>query len=261
MDATARFVELVGGPEAELPLDEACLLVAAHAHPGMAVDEHLDRLDRLALAVPDASVDGVVDLLFRKEGFRGNVEHYYEPENSFLDSVLERRLGIPITLSILTMEIGRRVGVPLDGIGMPGHFLIRERDHPQVFVDPFHAGRRLDVAGCAELFHRFQGTEATFGAELLDAVGPRAILARLLANLRATYHQRGDRRALVWTLRLRSRIPGVPLGEWRALASALTAIGRFDEAADELEGLAGHVDEPSATKLANRARELRARLN
>jgi regulator of sirC expression with transglutaminase-like and TPR domain len=111
------------------------------------------------------------------------------------------------------------------------------------------------------LFRRFQRNDVLFTAELLEPVGPRAILARLLANLRATYQQLGDRQALVWTLRLRSRIAGVPLGEWRALASALTATGRFEHSADELEGLAAHVDEPAATKLEARARELRARLN
>jgi regulator of sirC expression with transglutaminase-like and TPR domain len=261
MDATARFIELVSGSEAEMRLDEACLLVAAHAHPGLVVADQLAKLDDLAGRVAEPDVDAVVDLLFKREGFKGNVDDYYDPENSHLDSVLERRVGIPLTLSVLAMEVGRRVGVPLEGVGMPGHFLVRTRSDPPAFFDPFGGGRQLDVDGCADLLRQAQGNQVPFSIDLLDAVGPRAIVARLLANLRATYEQRGDRRALLWVLRLRSRIPGVPLVELRALASALASAGRFDEAAAELERLAGQIDEVPAGKLRSRARQLRALLN
>ena len=175
--------------------------------------------------------------------------------------MLDRRVGIPITLSVLAMEVGRRAGVLLDGVGLPGHFLVRTRSQPTVFLDPFAAGRQLDVDGCAELFRRSQGDAVPFDEALLAPVGSRAILARLLGNLRANYAQQGERSALVWVLRLRSAIPGVPLAERRDLASALAADGRFDEAAGELERLAGQVDESSAQKLLMRAGQLRAQLN
>ncbi|MEA3214863.1 MAG: hypothetical protein QOJ19_1019 [Acidimicrobiia bacterium] len=261
MDATARFIELVSGSEAELRLDEACMLVAAHAHPGLIVDDQLARLDDLASRVAQPDLDGIVELLFKTEGFRGNVEDYYDTENSFLDSVLDRRLGIPLSLSILTMEIGRRVGITLDGVGMPGHFLVRTRSDPPTFLDPFNGGRQLDVDGCADLLRQAGGDQVPFSIDLVDAVGSRAIVARLLGNLRATYEQRGDRHGLVWALRLRSRIPGMPLVEVRALASALASAGQFDEAAAELERLAGQVDKVPADKLRSRARQLRALLN
>lgn len=144
---------------------------------------------------------------------------------------------------------------------MPGHFLVRSRSDPPTFLDPFGGGRQLDVAGCEALLRQTQGDQVPFSVDLLDPVGPRAIVARLLANLRATYEQRGDRRGLVWVLRLRSRIPGMPLVESRALASALASAGHFDEAATELERLAGQVDEAPADKLRSRAKQLRALLN
>jgi regulator of sirC expression with transglutaminase-like and TPR domain len=261
MDPTARFVELVSGPEAALPLDEAWYLVSALARDGLDLADLRRHLDELAGRVTEASLDGVVRLLFEQEGFGGNSADYYDPDNSFLDQVLERRRGIPLSLSMLMIEVGRRAGLPLDGVGMPGHFLVRTRNEPPTFVDPFSGGARLDVDGCAELFRRGQGAEAPFDVGLLDPVGPRAMLARLLANLRAIYQQRGDRRSLVWVLRLRSRIPGVPLADWRALASALASIGRFDQAADELDQLANHVSDAPADRLRSRAVELRARLN
>jgi regulator of sirC expression with transglutaminase-like and TPR domain len=261
MDPTARFVELVSGPETAMPLDEAWFLVSAHARPELALDDLRGRLDALAGGVAEPSLEAVVGLLFEREGFGGNTADYYDPDNSFLDQVLDRHRGIPLSLSMLTIEVARRAGLSLDGVGMPGHFLVRTRNEPPMFVDPFGGGARLDVDGCAELFRRGQGAEAPFDVGLLDPVGPRAMLARLLANLRAIYHQRGDRRSLVWVLRLRSRIPGVPLADWRALASALASIGRFDQAAEELEQLAAHVGEEPADRLRARAVELRARLN
>jgi regulator of sirC expression with transglutaminase-like and TPR domain len=261
MDPTQRFAELVRGPEETLALDEACLLVAAHARPGLDPAAQLARLDDLASRVTAPTVDALVDLLFTREGFRGNTDDYYHPDNSFLEQVLDRRVGIPITLSVLAIEVGRRAGVLLDGVGMPGHFLVRTRGEPTVYLDPFAAGRRLDVDGCAELFRRSQGGRVPFDETLLAPVGPRAILARLLANLRANYAQQGDRQALVWVLRLRCSIPGVPLAERRDLASALAADGRFGEAARELERLAEQVDDPSAEKLRVRAGQLRAQLN
>ena len=261
MEPTARFVELISGPEAALELDEAWYLVSAHAHEDLTLDGVRAGLDELAGRVEESTLDGVVALLFEREGFGGNSADYYDPDNSFVDQVLARRRGIPLSLSMLTIEVARRVGVNLDGVGMPGHFLVRTRNEPPVFVDPFGGGARLSVDGCAALFRAGQGPEAPFDVALLDPVGPRAMLARLLANLRAIYQQRGDRRSLVWVLRLRSRIPGVPLADWRALASALASVGRFDEAAAELDQLAAHVAEGPGERLRARATELRARLN
>src|SRR5690606_15405971 len=145
-------------------------------------------------------------LLFDDLGFHGNADDYSDPDNSFLDRVVERRTGIPISLSVLTLEVGRRVGVPLVGVGLPGHFLLRDQVDQGLYIDPFRRGARLREPQVAELFGRIHG-----GAQLVPAhlapVGRHAILARMLANLRAIYTERGDRRALAWVLRARTMVP------------------------------------------------------
>jgi len=112
MDATERFAAAVAAPAGEMRLDVAAFCLAAHARPGVDVDVQCARLDRLAQGCPTPTFDGMRGYLFETLGFRGNTRDYGDPENSFLDSVLERRLGIPISLAVVMMEVGRRVGVP-----------------------------------------------------------------------------------------------------------------------------------------------------
>jgi regulator of sirC expression with transglutaminase-like and TPR domain len=263
VDPTARFVTLVQGPEPAIPLDHVVLLVAAHAYPGLDIGRSIDRLDELAARCDDHSFAGVIHHVVSDEKFTGNRDDYYDPRNSFLDEVIDRRLGIPITLGIVAMETGRRVGVPIVGIGMPGHFLVRDGLSLDRYADPFD-GRTLDRDGCRAQFAAMQGHDA-FSDDLLAPVGARAIVARLLANLKGIYLSRRDRRALAWVLKLRSEIPGVPLEERRELASALAADGRFLAAADELDRLAVVAAEAGYTELADDsssgATRLRARLN
>jgi regulator of sirC expression with transglutaminase-like and TPR domain len=258
--ATERFTALVELPEADLPLDESALLIAAHANPELDVAAQLARLDAVADRLPDASAAGVASLLFDELGLRGNADDYTDPRNSYLDQVLDRRLGIPISLAVLMMEIGRRAGVTIEGIGMPGHFLVRGDGELR---DPFRGGRPLGVSECEELFHGLFGTDAPFSADLLAPTGRHAILARMLANLRNSYAKRGDTRALSWVARLRLAIPGVSPTELAELSRLLANLGRFDEAAGALEELAASdtVTRDTATELVSRARTLRARLN
>src|SRR5690606_29139610 len=153
----ARFAALLARPDHEIPLDEAALLIAAQAQPGLDVAAELAALDEIAAQVRDPTLTGLLRLLFRDLGFDGNRDDHYDPRNSFLNEVRQRRTGIPITLSVLTMEVGRRVSVPLWGVGMPGHFLLRDKVDPDVFVDPFGGGRLLDPASCAKLFRQIHG--------------------------------------------------------------------------------------------------------
>jgi regulator of sirC expression with transglutaminase-like and TPR domain len=257
-DPSARFAELVRGPEASLALDEAALLIAAHAHPGLDVDAQRARLDALATACPASSLDAVLHHLFVVEGFAGNRREYGDVRNSFLDDVLDRRLGIPITLSVVLMEVGRRLGLPVEGVGLPGHFLARSGD---VFIDAFDRGRLLDREACVALFQRIGGSAATFDDRLLQPVGPRAILARMLANLRAGYASSADGRAVAWVGRLRALLPGMAPGDQAEQARLLVNLGRFGEAADVLEQLAALADADQAERLELEAGLLRARLN
>jgi regulator of sirC expression with transglutaminase-like and TPR domain len=263
MDPTSRFITLIRQPESAIQLDEVALLVAAHASPTIDVGRSIDRLDDIAARCTDRSFAGVIDHLFSTEKFAGNHDDYYDPRNSFLNEVVDRRLGIPITLGIVALETGRRVGVPIVGIGMPGHFLVRDALSPERFADPFE-GRTIDLDGCRALFSATQG-HVELSDELLAPVGAPAIVARLLANLKGIYLSRRDRRNITWVLKLRSEIPGIPLEERRELASALAADGRFVAAAEELDRLAVLAGEAGHTDLADDssrgATRLRARLN
>ncbi len=262
VDPTARFVALVQGPEEALALDEVALLIAAHARPGLDIAAEQARLDELAAGVDEPSVEAVCGHLFVTEGFAGNHDDYYDPRNSYLDEVLQRRVGIPISLAVLLLEVGRRVGVTLAGVSMPGHFLVRTLGAagPARFVDAFDRGTILDEAGCAVRFRKLAGP-APFDPVFLAPVGPSAIVARMLANLDAIAAARADRAMLGWVVRLRAAMPGAPAAVSRRLAGALAASCHFGEAADVLEGLASSDPEADADDDLTTARRLRARLN
>ena len=271
MEAIERFAAVVRGDEASIPLDEAALLIAAATkEPGVQgggprshrvdVAASLAALDELATQVEPPTLDGLRALLFRDLGFGGNPDDYYDPANSWLDDVLERRVGIPITLAVVMLEVGRRIGVPLWGVSMPGHFLVRDKVDPDVFVDPFARGRVLDRAGCAARFHAVQGPGSVFDDTFLEPVGKRTILTRMLANLETVATMRTDRGLLQRVLALRVGLPDAGLVEHRKYAAALAAEGRFAEAADLLDGYADRDVEGSVAARAS-ADQLRARLN
>jgi regulator of sirC expression with transglutaminase-like and TPR domain len=261
MQATERFAALVRQPAAQVPLDEASMLIAAHAYPELDVGAELARLDELADRCFAPTLDALVTHLFTDLGFVGNVRDYYDPRNSYLNDVIDRRIGIPISLAVLTIEVGRRLGVPLAGVGMPGHFLLRDKVDDEVFVDPFARGRLLDRAGCEEAFRTVHGPDADFDPEFLDPVDTHVILARMLANLRAVFARRGDKAAVAWTLRLRTSIPGTPLEDRAELANSLAARGDFVAAAQELDALAEQLGGDLGATYRSSAGRLRARLN
>lgn len=261
MDPRARFAELMAGSDAGLPLDEVALLVAAHVRPGLDVEAELARLDRLAAGVRAPTLDSLRRYLFADLGFSGNRDDYYDPDNSCLDQVVRRRLGIPITLSVLMLEVGRRLGVPMAGVSMPGHFLVRDKVDPGVFVDPFARGAVLDVGACEQRFRAIHGVGARFDPSFLEPVTRRAIVARLLANLHGVAMARADRPMLVWITRLQAALPDADRETQRRLASVLAASYRFDEAADILEHLAAIGPHGDAAGDLTAAQLLRARLN
>jgi regulator of sirC expression with transglutaminase-like and TPR domain len=258
VDVTDRFAELVRGPEAQCRLDLGAVLIAAHARRDLDVDEELGRLDDLAEGCGEPTLDGLVRHLFDELGFQGDVDEYSHPRNSLLDSVLERRRGIPITLSLVLLEVGRRLGVPLAGVGMPGHFLVRDRVDADLFVDPFWRVQ-LDRAGCEKVFHALHGPSAKLEDRFLEPVGNRAILARMLTNLRRSFAGVGDRTGALWAQCLRVLVPGATAADRRELAALLAANGRFDAAAEELDAIADDGWGNDRDRVA--ARAMRAKLN
>lgn len=257
---TGRFIELVQRPDDDIPLDEAALLVAAHAYPGLDVAAEQARLDSLAAACPAPTLDGLRHHLFEDFGLTGNTRRYGDPRNSFLNDVLTRRVGIPISLSVVTMEVGRRLGLILSGVGMPGHFLVRQEADSRL-LDPFSGGRMVDLTGCAALYRALHGPGAAFGPHLLAPVGPRSILVRMLANLRQLYLTAGNAAATGWVYELRAAVPAASPADRADVARALASIGRFTEAAAALDALAETVPEDGAQEARARAVSLRALLN
>lgn len=252
-DPTARFEALLRQRGDDLPVDEAALLVAAHAIPGLDVAAQVGRLDDLAAGVAKPSVQALRTHLVDRLGFRGDAESYNDLRNSLLPEVLDRRLGIPLTLAIVGMEVGRRCGVALTGVGMPGHFLLRIDDAEDRYLDLYHAGNVIDRGGCQAVFARLH-PEDDWDDGFLAPVDGVAIVTRMLANIAASSRRSGDRVALAWALDLRVRLPGATQAERRELALVLGAAGRYDEAADALEGTGAERDHRAAARL-------RARLN
>jgi regulator of sirC expression with transglutaminase-like and TPR domain len=263
MDRSSRWREIVARPERELPLDEAVLLIAAVANAAVDVPVQLARLDDLAAQIGPADTEEVCRFVFATLGLRGDHTTYDDPRNSYLDQVLDRRLGIPISLSVLLMEIGRRCGVRLEGVGMPGHFLLRDPAQPDLLIDAFSGGLRLDRAACAQLLRAVAGAEVQLHDSHLAAVGPRAILIRMLANLDQSFRRRNDNEGVGWVTRLRAAIPGQSLPERIALADTFAGLGSTDEAAALLEELARSPETPAdvAPALRARARGLLAPFN
>lgn len=260
MEAIARFAELLRRPEAEIPLDEATALIAAHAHPALDVPAVLGRLDDLAAGTNAADPAALAGYLFEERGFAGNTVDYGDPRNSYLDDVLDRRLGIPISLSVVMMEVGRRRDVPMLGVGMPGHFLVRPAGTADTWFDPFHGGRRLDASGCRARFHELQGPDAEFKPEYLAPTSTATVLGRMLANLQNTLLHR-EPASVVWVVRLRLRVPTTSARERAALASLLGTLGHFTEAADELDALGDETTGTDADRIGHQAAALRARGN
>lgn len=196
--ALDEFKGLVKG--ADLDLGGAALAVARIEYPDLVAERSLARLDELAARSSAAAIGDrrralarLSEFLFNETGFRGNADDYYDPRNSCLNDVLDRQLGIPITLSVLVMEVGRRVGLEILGIGLPGHFCVGSRvDDELVLFDPFTGGRRLDRAAAEALASRAVGRQV----ELTDAHFAPAtkaqIVVRMLRNLQGIYARRED---------------------------------------------------------------------
>jgi len=235
-------------------------LIAAHAHPDLEVGTILDLLDGLADDAAGRDADSLAQFLFVERGFAGNTSDYGDPRNSYLDDVLRRRLGIPISLSLLIMEVGRRLELPVLGVSMPGHFLVRPARDQGVWFDPFHGGRRLDEESCRELFARVRGADAEFRPAYLDPTTASAIVERMLMNLQHSLLRR-DPSAAAWVVRLRLRMPGQTTEERAGLATVLATLGLFIEAADELDAVAGELTGEAAERVTHQAAALRARGN
>jgi regulator of sirC expression with transglutaminase-like and TPR domain len=182
----------------QIDLLTSALTIAKLEYPELEVSQYRERVTTLADRVKDRasrSTDSleilsvINEVLYGDEGFRGNVSDYYDPKNSFFNDVLDRKLGIPITLSVLYMEVARRAGVPVFGVGMPGHFLLKfyEIDGRELFLDAYNSGHLLSPEDCQEKLTEIYNGQIPLDAKFLTPVGKRQILTRMLNNLRSIY--------------------------------------------------------------------------
>lgn len=231
--ARQAFIDLTADNDAAIDLAQAALLIALEEYPDLDITRCLKLLDLLAgkvraalgLAKPDkfAQLPNELDLLmvigamnqvlFDQEHFQGNQEDYYNPSNSYLNEVLEKRRGIPITLSLIYMEVGRRIGLQIEGIGLPFHFIVRCRlPNGHIYIDPFEKGRLFSEEDCRERVHRMFRNKADFDPHWLEPVSHRQLLVRMLANLKNIYIQQEDYvRALSICDRILLLVPDAPL--------------------------------------------------
>ena len=187
-----------GIPDEQIDLLVAALTFARAEYPDIDIPDRLAQVALLASRAhqlrgasedPAHTISCINTVLFREDGFAGNQSEFYDPRNSYLNEVLDRKLGIPISLSVIYMEVARRLGLPLVGVGLPGHFLLKFYDISghQVFIDPFSAGRLLTPAECQVRLDEVYGGEIPLKPEFLHSVSKRQILTRMLSNLRSIY--------------------------------------------------------------------------
>ena len=204
-DFIHRFTEIAKAPAPDLA--PAALLIARLEYPRLDASVYLTKLDQLGEAAaervatlgdgadPMTRVTELSSYLFKDQGFAGNCGDYDDPRNSFLNEVLDRRTGIPITLALVYIEVARRAGVGIDGVNFPGHFLLKVPAHPgatltrddHVIVDPFHGGAVLSESDCRNLLRKHAGEEAAFDRRLLTRATKQEILVRMLVNLKRIY--------------------------------------------------------------------------
>jgi regulator of sirC expression with transglutaminase-like and TPR domain len=203
------FEVLLSEKEERIDLARACLMIAQDAYPELVVDRYLGEIERMAIKLrarlpgeggAEERVVALNQFLFGDLGFTGNTREYYDPRNSYLNEVIDRRTGIPITLAILYMEVGRRIGLPLAGVSFPGHFLVRLKLRGGTLVlDPFSDGAPLSEGELRERLQRVipeGASDEVPVAELpldqfLEPATNRQILARMLRNLKGIYRDAG----------------------------------------------------------------------
>jgi len=219
--ATRVFAEIASLDEAAFPLDRAALAIPLEDYPGLDIDHYARELDRLAASTdvvlgsnrePLNVLESLNDVIFVREGLHGNTEDYYDPRNSYVNEVLDRKLGIPISLSVIYMEVARRINFPLLGVGLPGHFIVKYEDPDHhILVDPFNQGRFLTNQQCQELLDRVYGGSVEVQPAFLQPMGRKAIVTRMLFNLKGIFYQKEDyHRALSVVERILMLNPGTP---------------------------------------------------
>lgn len=271
MDHRDRLVQLVRQPDADLA--EAALLCSVEADPDLDVDVALLRIDALSDQLltrgfrssgPEADAAAIASYLAVDLGFAGDQQTYHDPANALLPRVLDRKRGLPITLSMLWVAIARRVDVAAYPINLPGHVVVGVAGPVRpVVVDPFHAGILLDDHALARRLETISNGQITYHRAMLRPSSTVDVVRRLLNNLTRDYHAAGDARSALWTVELKLILPNSEPSDHRTHGDLLAQVGRFGEASTAyetyLDVTAGATDDAAEVRQA--AIRARSRLN
>ncbi|MDE0300261.1 MAG: transglutaminase-like domain-containing protein [Candidatus Poribacteria bacterium] len=212
------FYSLTQCKDSEIDLGLGALLIAKDAYPGLDTSTYMEQLDRMALEVrdqigeatnPGRQIAQLNHYLFAEKSFKGNKDDYYNPQNSYLNDVLERKLGIPITLSVVYIETSKRIGLPIVGVGFPGHFIVKHKgEYLETYIDPFHDGRILSDDAMLEQLETVFQQPTPLKPEFLRQTSNREILARILRNLKQIhFREKAYTRAVAACERISSLFP------------------------------------------------------
>jgi regulator of sirC expression with transglutaminase-like and TPR domain len=245
-DPYEEFRSAVECPEDAFDLGRAALAIARPEYPQLDIGGYLARIDGLAAEVSKhlsgdphdlhRSLAALSYVLFQKNGYRGNRDQYFDPKNSFLNDVIDRRTGIPITLSVLYLEVARRIGLQLRGVGFPGHFLVKYLDQDQeIVIDPFNGGDIKTPDSLRQLLNGLYGSTVPWTDRLIDTVTQRQILRRMLNNLKFIYlKQRDYVKALTALDRMIIAEPNLP-EDLRERGAVYQALEYFPQAKADFE--------------------------
>ncbi|MCW1967818.1 MAG: tetratricopeptide repeat protein [Anaerolineae bacterium] len=240
MSDLERFANEVLLPD-QINLTRAALIMGEFEYPALDIAAYVGQLDRLAETArrylrndrSQHAAQDLADFLFKHVGFVGNYQNYHDPKNSFFNEVIDRRVGIPITLSLVYLEVASRLGFEVEGIGLPGHFIVRvtcdpiqlgESDH--IYLDPFNGGTQMSIDDCRQRVKTLTEGKLNFQVGFLNPVGPRHILTRMLNNLKNVYASQNDlERTLAVIERLLIINPLDP-AEMRNQAIVYTSLGQ-----------------------------------
>jgi len=271
----SRLEEILARPDREVNLAEAALLVAAEEYADLDVRAYLVRLDEMGVALrqrleeeprPERAIMALNRYLFQEQGFRGNTERYYDARNSYLNDVIDRKTGIPITLSTVYMEVARRAGLEVEGVGLPGHFVVRvQMPSRALLVDPFHGGSLLTERDCQERLDRIFEGKVKLEPKMLRPCRRKDMLERILRNLKAIYLRDQDKDRALRVVDLLVRIQPGSAEDLRDRGVLYAALDCYGLAARDLESyLALAPQARDAEDLAARVAQLKqqaARLN
>lgn len=243
--ARQYFYQEIQQDDSLINLERTALYIAWEEYPDLDVEAYMNALDTMAVEVaerlpqeryPMRMIQSINRYLYDDLGFRGNTTEYYDPRNSFLNQVIDRRVGIPITLSLVYLAIAQRLDFPMVGVGMPGHFLIRpDLPNVEIFVDVFNAGEVLFPQDCQERLTQLYGQPIRLRPQHLPTVTNQQLIARLLMNLKATYLNQTDlHRALAVVERLLLLLPEAVL-ELRDRGILYYHLNRFAESQRDLQ--------------------------